>query len=398
VKEIPMTALEKLLHPLHPADFMRQWWGRLPLHHRLGMDRVRDLFGEGCGHQSFLDELSTPGYDGRAVTATFFQGRFYGVGDERPRRFEIKPRQAETAFRAGLSVIGDLTSPAAWRLAAHLRRDLNHIGEVLIAGSLSPGGDAFHAHIDPVDSFKVQLEGSKRWFISRRPILDFPQRAAFLRQNGTLGYPGIEPESWERLEGLDPDDLEELVLEPGDVLYVPPGVVHATQAEGLSYSVDIGFAPVGPVNVLRRILEPMLESDAAWRHMPASVSRDGGLPPEVRAHLAARLRELRDAIDAVDLDGVEVNRVWKSMVANPGDKGRAALAAHRPAADEVEPESVMEVSGYAPVSHAWNGSGEDASIDVYQAATHLSVLGAGADFLRRVIEAGSFQASQATGF
>ncbi len=394
-----MTVLEKLLHPTPAANFVRDIQGRHFLHHRGAGATLASLLGEEYTHRDFFTELAAPGYDGRAVTATFFEGRVLRGGEGKPRSFEVKPGQAETAFRAGLSVIGDMVSPAALRLAAHLRRDLNHTGELMIAGSLSPGGDAFHAHIDPVDSFKIQVEGRKRWFVSPAPILDFPTRAAALRDNGTLFFPASEPDDWERLQGLDASNSVEIVLEPGDILYVPPGMVHATEADGMSFSVDIGFLPASPFSFLRKILDPVLEAEPTWRHMPASIARDGRLPREVREHLAARISELRAALDAIDLDGPEVNRIWQRAVANPGDKVRAALAANRPQAGGIQPESELAVTEYAPVAHAWtpDESGEPA-IDVYQAESHLSVPGAGAGFLRRVLEEGRFRASDASSF
>ena len=79
-------------------------------------------------------------------------------------------------------------------------------------------------HTDEYDVFLVQAQGRRRWRIDPTPAPDAPC------------LPGLELRILERFEAR-----EQWVLEPGDVLYLPPGVPHWGIAEGSCMTWSVGM-------------------------------------------------------------------------------------------------------------------------------------------------------------
>lgn len=79
-------------------------------------------------------------------------------------------------------------------------------------------------HVDAYDVFLVQAEGRRRWQIDPSPAPNAPC------------LPGLDLRILERFE-----PREQWVLEPGDVLYLPPGVPHWGIAEGPCMTWSVGL-------------------------------------------------------------------------------------------------------------------------------------------------------------
>jgi len=79
-------------------------------------------------------------------------------------------------------------------------------------------------HTDDYDVFLMQAQGQRRWRISEKDYSD----SALL--------PGLEQRILAHFE-----TEQEWVLEPGDVLYLPPGVAHWGIAEGECMTYSLGF-------------------------------------------------------------------------------------------------------------------------------------------------------------
>jgi 50S ribosomal protein L16 3-hydroxylase len=99
-----------------------------------------------------------------------------------------------------------------------------HIDDVMV--SSAPAGSSVGPHIDQYDAFLVQVEGARRWTLepSRRDQLE----DAF-----------VDGPDLELLKTMS--DTQEYVLEPGDVLYVPPGLAHHGVAIGHAQTWSIGM-------------------------------------------------------------------------------------------------------------------------------------------------------------
>lgn len=103
-----------------------------------------------------------------------------------------------------------------------------------------PHGEPVSPHCDIPDIFVVQLEGRKRWYLLETPAEEL------LERKETVAEPH---------EDTELEVLEEHVLEPGDVLYVPSGVFHDTLAIEPSLHVSYGLVGLNLPHLLRFVLD-----------------------------------------------------------------------------------------------------------------------------------------------
>ena len=96
------------------------------------------------------------------------------------------------------------------------------IDDVMISYACDQG--SVGPHTDQYDVFLFQAQGNRRWQIDTRN-----DRASDLRHDCELKV----------LENFDAE--HEWLLEPGDILYLPPGVAHWGIAEGACITCSIGY-------------------------------------------------------------------------------------------------------------------------------------------------------------
>ncbi|EDM83558.1 MULTISPECIES: cupin domain-containing protein [unclassified Limnobacter] len=106
--------------------------------------------------------------------------------------------------------------------------------------SLASDGGGVGPHYDSYDVFLLQMHGKRRWKIG--PLLD---------KELEEGLP------LKILKNFEP--TEEFVLEPGDMLYLPPNYGHDGIAEGSCSTLSIGFRAPTQAEVLSGILRDMAD-------------------------------------------------------------------------------------------------------------------------------------------
>ncbi|MEO2266504.1 cupin domain-containing protein [Pseudoalteromonas sp. YIC-656] len=99
----------------------------------------------------------------------------------------------------------------------------NEVGVVVF---WSAPGAAAPVHYDEVDVFVIQLQGTKRWFISNEP-------STLPNKWKNAGEPASTLTNYQTLD-----------VEPGDLIYLPRGTVHTVQSTSESLHLSIGFVPV----------------------------------------------------------------------------------------------------------------------------------------------------------
>ncbi len=105
-----------------------------------------------------------------------------------------------------------------------LKTQLNYPYTISLRGYISPENVGTRMHYDPRAVTTLQLSGRKQWWYGSTP-LDV--------------MPGDNNSPSRRLP--DTKELNLVILEPGDVLAVPPGAVHQTIALSESWSVNLSF-------------------------------------------------------------------------------------------------------------------------------------------------------------
>jgi 50S ribosomal protein L16 3-hydroxylase len=261
-----------------PGQFMRRHWQKKPLLVRQAWPDVRPPLAR----ERLFELASRDDVESRLVVQQ--------PGREPAWRLRHGPfaRRALPALkRAGWTLLvqgTDLHDEAAHEMLARFRFVPDARLDDLMISYASDGGGV-GPHLDSYDVFLLQVHGRRRWRIGRvrddRFIDGLPVR--ILRH--------FEPE-------------EECILEPGDLLYLPPRWGHDGIAQGECMTCSIGFrVPTDDAmaaELLARLAE--VEHDAAPRlyrdpRQPATAQParvPAALQDFAARALAARLRQSRD--------------------------------------------------------------------------------------------------------
>lgn len=241
----PHQPLQRL-GDLSVARFMRDAWQRKPLLIRnaitgfrppLGRERVFALAADDAAESRLVEQVN---------------GRW---------RLQHGPfARLPSVRRGGWTVLVqgvDGLDEAAYRLLQRFRFVPDaRLDDLMVSYATDGGGVG--PHVDSYDVFLLQTHGRRRWRISRqrdlRLVADAPLRVL-----------------------ADFRASAEYVLEPGDMLYLPPGVAHEGTALGECITCSIGFrAPT-----YQELLEPLLVDFAARADLRGRYA-DRGLQPTRR--------------------------------------------------------------------------------------------------------------------
>lgn len=150
-----------------------------------------------------------------------------------------------------------------------------------------PGGTV-GPHVDAYDVFLLQAHGRRRWDISRKPQRPYSHPRLDLKL-----VKAFKPEHrW--------------ILEPGDMLYLPPGVAHHGVAleESLTFSIGMHMPSDAELladlnSVLLKNLNP--QSRYRDRNLKSAHADPGKIPARALAAIRRRLRAAQHLPDA-DID------------------------------------------------------------------------------------------------
>ena len=194
--------------------------------------------------------------------------------------------QRVDCFHAGVSALRNTLPPVPrWRF-----------DDVMVSFATDQAGVG--PHFDRYDVFLLQGMGRREWRIGPHCDDETPQ----LQENELNLIPPFEP-------------VETYVLEPGDVLYVPPGIAHwgVALGEAVTYSLGFRTPPVGDLMARR--------TDAALELMSATSLLEDGAAAHKTARpgefTAEHIANARDAINNA-LDALDSGR-WFGEVITEGD-------------------------------------------------------------------------------
>ena len=304
-----MTALARAV-ALEPAKFADAYWGRAPLLCRAGElagpDGFADLFSPAAVDELLSRRgLRTPflrvADQGKVLPASRFTGSGGAgaeigdqvVDDELLRLYG----GGATLVLQGLHRIWGPLIDYTRELATELRRPVQ-VNSYLTP----PGSQGFSTHYDTHDVFVLQIDGSKRWRI-HEPVLADP-----LEKQAWGGHADEVTASAEGEPALD------VVLDPGDALYLPRGWLHSAQALGVrSLHLTFGVRALTRYALVEELLA-MAASDARLRAtLPygLDVTDPDGLEPELTGTIEA-LREWLGQADPAEVADRLAARDWPS--------------------------------------------------------------------------------------
>jgi len=154
------------------------------------------------------------------------------------RRASIAPNDAFDMYKAGATICAtglDLAFGELAEICKMLKARLNFLGLITVNGYLSPSGSGFGKHIDTRGVTVVQLRGTKHWKVSHSPLEHYPL---------WVNYTDSTRED-KLSHFVEECGYSDIILKPGDIMYLPPGIVHEAKADDVSLSLNIAFDYIG---------------------------------------------------------------------------------------------------------------------------------------------------------
>lgn len=265
-----------LLGGLSPQQFMATYWQKKPLLVRQAIPGFKPLLDR----TELFDLAASDDVQTRMVIQT--------PGSNPAWQFKRGPFQRRalpplkqlgwTILLQGVDVHHDAVHALMnqFRFVPDARLD-----DVMVSYATDQGGVG--PHYDSYDVFLLQAQGRRRWRIGRQQDLSL-QADAPLK---ILAH--FEPE-------------EDYLLEPGDMLYLPPRYAHDGIAEGECMTYSVGFRIPNRAELARELLQRLAEQTEesvgmAMYNDPdqAAVSQAAAIPPRMLAFAQEAFRDaLRD--------------------------------------------------------------------------------------------------------
>ncbi|MEQ5838824.1 cupin domain-containing protein [Paraburkholderia acidicola] len=286
-----------LLGNLSPSQFMRRYWQKKPLLIRqaipqiaapLSRDELFDLAG--------LDDVE-------ARLITHFRNKWQlEHGPFEPDELPSVKQRAWTLLVQGVDLHDDRARALLdrFRFVPDARLDDLMISYATDGGGVGP-------HFDSYDVFLLQVHGKRRWRIGA-------QRDLSLQEGVPLKI----------LQHFECD--EEWLLEPGDMLYLPPHLAHGGIAEGECMTCSIGFRAPSHSELTSQFLYHLAESgqtsgsagDLYRDPQQPAVAHPGELPAALVAQVSKTLAKIRwDERDIASFLGSYLSEPKPSVVFDP---------------------------------------------------------------------------------
>lgn len=259
-----------LLGGLSPHNFMRRHWQKKPLLVRQAMPGGLDL----VSRAQLVALASNDEVESRLIVQ---RGSGWSLRHGPLARAALPPFKQP---RWTLLVQGmDLHWPAARAVLDRFRFVPDaRLDDVMVSYATDGGGVG--PHVDSYDVFLLQTMGRRRWRIGR------------------VRTPALVPDvPLKILANFEPE--HEWLLEPGDMLYLPPGWGHDGVAEGECMTCSVGFRAAGRDELARDVLQRMLDGADADERGPlyrdpklAATTEPGRIPIELQAFAAGAVTRL----------------------------------------------------------------------------------------------------------
>jgi ribosomal protein L16 Arg81 hydroxylase len=282
--------LAELLAPMTPEQFFAEYHDRQPLHLKgtaakfaqvLSWRQINRLLDQTHIWSSHSLKLVL---DGTPIAPEQYCTRAVGRDANEPVMQPVASRVQEWVKRGASVVLNDVDSLTPGLAAVSHAIESAGLGKAQANVYISwQSHKAFPAHYDTHEVWAVQVEGEKTWNVWEGRA-DYP-----------IGHPAFRNQAQEHHEQAKGKLRAKVLMQPGDLLYLPRGWYHDALAEAPA-SVHVAYgshAPLG-LDVMNLLAERALHDSLFRQPLPR---QDGSAPAKfalsqrVQA-LAARMTEL----------------------------------------------------------------------------------------------------------
>jgi ribosomal protein L16 Arg81 hydroxylase len=294
----------QLLHPISVEDFFAQLHGKRAVHIPGNDDKLANVFSwdefNRLLNQATLwsDQSTKMVLNGRSLDSSEFCTA--GRNREGSQAMMLDPGRVTKHLRGGATLILDLVERLSPGISA-----------VTTALEIAMGGPAvcnaycswsaqqgFPSHFDSTDVFALHIAGQKTWRIYEGRFLHPVEGTEF-------HYLALPPAQHERARGKV---LKQVVMNPGDVLYIPRGQYHDATATS-DASLHLSFGIERPTGLhFMKLLSRSLPDDPLFRKELPHVDDVEGYQVHLRK-LADRLHEMIATSDTAKQTRRELQRL-----------------------------------------------------------------------------------------
>lgn len=221
-----------ILGELHPKQFLAEYWQKKPLLIKNALADVPTLSADELAGLSMEDDIESRlvledqhGSGWQLRPGPFSEQELQGLPDS---HWSLLVQAVDQWLPEVHALLDHFSFLPRWRL-----------DDIMV--SLSADQGSVGPHFDNYDVFLLQTSGQKRWRIGQVCDADTP-----LVENAPLCLM------------QDFQQQEEYLLEPGDMLYLPPRLAHWGIAEGESMTFSIGFRAPTAVELLDDLATELL--------------------------------------------------------------------------------------------------------------------------------------------
>jgi 50S ribosomal protein L16 3-hydroxylase len=232
-------------------QFMQEDWHTRPRLFKQAFPNLEPL----CDFETIFDMASDEDIESRLVRKT------QEGWDLERGPFEALPSLDEKNWTVLVQGI-DHHLPEAYDLLQQFRFIPDaRLDDIMLSLASDQGGVG--PHYDSYDVFLIQMHGKRRWKIG--PL---PEKEIELLDNCPLKI----------LKNFEP--TEEFVLEPGDMLYLPPKYGHDGVAEGICSTISVGFRSPSKAEILAGLLRDFADHVENDEHMKSTLFSDPKRKPQ----------------------------------------------------------------------------------------------------------------------
>ena len=282
-----------LLGGISPREFMRHHWQRKPMLVRQALPGMAPLMNRAA----LIELASRDGVESRLV---MHGAQGAGTSHWRLRHGPFARRSLPPLKQPQWSLLVqgvDLHDQAAHALLKQFRFVPDaRLDDLMISYATDGGGVG--PHFDSYDVFLLQMHGRRRWRFGRQRDLSLQE--------------GVPLKILQNFE-----TQQDHVLEPGDMLYLPPGYAHDGVAMGECMTCSIGFRAPSSAELAGELLQRIAEEapdelgDARYRDpRQAAVDQPGEIPQ-------ALLGFAREAVHCALQDGRLLETVLGEYLTEP---------------------------------------------------------------------------------
>lgn len=239
-----MDALNMLLGGFARKDFFDNYWDKRSLHLPHGDNR----FAKFTDFADFADQR-----DKCAISKVMYRDK---NGDDRERLGRAEDYREDCDPNVTLCNTYMQKVGLRGEFLDSLTDQVKTLSDYYFNCYYSPEGHGYCLHFDPHPVWLLQVKGSKAWSFASTSVCKTPQQSILLHDDrDAIKLP------WGYFTRPDPDELNEVILNPGDVLYIPAGTWHKARAhKGSSLALTLAHARSTTLDLFSYMLQRVLQS------------------------------------------------------------------------------------------------------------------------------------------